>query len=1231
MGALVRLVTDRAADPRKHRTKVCLLLGAGADISSGGLTFAQLKRRAVEDFTKRRLFDLTPDSVVDRDFDELFLELEPDERALLVEAAFGRMQQLEPSEAYKLLVLLAEAGGIDAVITTNFDLMLERAQEQLGRDLFQVFAPGIARPDLRTHPRYEQPKKPYLKVHGDLASRTVVYLTQAELASAAYDEDTVALIVSILKSHDLIIAGYSGFDGALAEAIGDAVQGADCRVYWCNPSPPSDKAPLARRVADRATYIELSFDELMVAIARPVLEKPSLAAIEPTFVQRLLDWRVDYCSREYTALYGQRFNESAGLAIVRRGALEEGLTRFLGADKPLAVVTGPSGFGKTILGIRLAEAWRLRAATKLLLARARALPDNGDIERYIGDQLSGLGARGSFSLFRLEAWLRANDLQLVVFIDGLNEFSPDFARCVALFRSILRFCYFLPEVSSSVRIITTIRQETWNAMLPNLDLAQLNKVVWSPAGASSLATLACEPFSDEELRDAVRNLGSPRLTSADLDQLPPVALEQLRDPYLFGVVADGLSHGLPTAPVAAHYRQAFAAKLRSAAPTSISSAAIEQTFAADAAGCLEGGHQRFRELDVGGPGERSELVRLARDLNIIRDAEHGFLQFEHERTFEYFLATAIALGIGPPLETLADLEDYLARFRTDGRALAAARLHVELHPERGLTLISGALGALDRRDHVPQSHRAETLFQFGREGLAQLAENGDALARTYIGDAVEAGRQGRIGELHLKAAVQAAAMLPVDVSIPLLAKVRHPTSSLPGIEAHIYAIDRLAKHFLTAGERAGIDLLTDQPYASYFSSPDLGPLDRLGRLAGYAMQLGPDNTCPDEYGAANAALASAFARVAQESLGSCDASAFSAFFLRNCDRLLFNSTDGGVRRFFGNPRRHVFRTILDKLEGGAVLDRSDFDAVAAYTQAIEFDLEYQLCVALFVASSLNDVDATLRLAETCFSEFDCTANPVQVDFLEEVIVYTHVLHGLDYDESRFTWWEAKVLEEWPEVLLYRPGLMRGEIRGFSDPFDRIFEDGFSVVYPYGILRPARHRRSLPYAEYVKSRSAALDALPLYTRWLEHFLADQRIDEALQLMQGIAGVIIPWPLEGLPTLRPAIGHPDPRIRRAVVRILAEAYNRHPGETLRFLRAAGVALTDDELLEIKVRSDARLGRRQIAEEEWARLLRLLLGFEGAREHIFGALKDIVSADSAGDATARVFQRLGLAPAA
>lgn len=1232
LASLVRLIADRASDSIGHKTKVCVFLGAGADISSGGLTFAELKRQAVEEFSKRRLFDVTLPEQVEARFEELFLRLQPDDRALLVEWIFHRMQPLHPSDAYKLLVLLAEAGGIDAVVTTNFDLMLERAQSQLGRDLFQIFAPGLARPYLLSHARFELPKKSYLKLHGDIASRSVTLLTSADLENATYDASMLDLLRSILRTHDIVLIGYSGFDPALAQIIGDSMEGTSNRIFWCNPRLPSPESPLYARVAGRLRIIRLGFDDLMMEVARPVLERPSLSTTEPTYLRCLFDWRVDYCNREYVTTYGERSGKSMVDVFARRQMLEERLKSFPLSNQPLAIITGPSGFGKTTLGIRLYKTWRGDATTKIMLIRSRSLPDSGDIEQYVTEQLGGLGSRTMFSLFRLERWVGENGLRLILYVDGVNEFSADLARCTQFFRNILRFCYFLPEVDSSLRVIVTIRQETWNAMLPHLDTAQLRKTVWTEGDSQqSFNTLACGPLTDEELADAVARLRDKGYASIETEHLAPTVIDQLRDPYLLGAVADAAHQGLPPIPSASIYQRALDAKLQRRG-SFMDTAKLKDILASVALQCLGSQQDRFREIDIQPDSHSGEVVRLMKDLHVFVDAGDGFIQFDHDRTLEYFLALGLASGTGPSLETIEDLLQYLRRFRTQSKPIAAARLYFQLNPEERFPLISRALRLLDGRDDRFGSSDRELLFGFSREVLVQMAEQGEPLANEYLGDAIDAARSGQVGGHQLRTVVQAAAILPVESAVPLLAKAAHSASSIARTEANIYATDKLVKQYLLKG-CPEVDLLGDVPYADFFGDTSIPPWQRLGRLLGFAAHLGPDNTHPEEYACSLRILNRAFDRcLSERPWRDEEAEGFAKFFLENCDRLLFNATPQGIHRFFGNPKRKEFEVLVDKLADGAVLTEEDLLTFEPYTQTLSADIEYHLSHVLFILSSLNDVEATLNLADRRFAGFSNETPPEEIDFFHAVLVYIHILHNLPYDESRFGWWEESILRGWPDVLLYRPGLERGERRGFHDPFDRIFEDGFGVIYPYGVLLPSLRRRSSRYADY--RRELASDAstqLPLYTRYLEEFLSTQRVEEALQILQAFSGVIVVWPVAGLLSLRGVIGHPEPRVRRATVRILAEAFNRHPDETMQFLRTSGAAVSDEDLIEIKIRQDARIGRRQIEAEEWARMGHFLFRRPGARDTFIACIKALLKAESFEGAVKGMLQILGLSDSA
>lgn len=1227
LASLGRLIADRASDPARHRTKLCFLLGAGADISSGGLSFADLKRRAVEDFTKTPLFDVTLPEEIDERFDHLFSEISPDDRALLIEAIFRHVHELQPSDAYKLLVLVAEAGGVDAVVTTNFDLMLEQAQYELGLNLFQVFAPGIARPYLLSHPRFDLPKKPYLKLHGDIGSRSVVLLTSADLDNATYDSSMLELLESILCTHDLVLAGYSGFDAALAQIIGTAVEKSDNHIFWCSPAPPPSGSPLYSRIAGRAKVIRTSFDDLMKDVARPLLERPSIVTTEATYVRCLFDWRLEYCNSQYVRAYGERSGKAIVDTFARRITIEERLAAFLQSNRPLAIVAGPSGYGKTTLGIRLAKTWGTENATRVMLIPSRALPENGDVEQHVCEQLGGLGSRTAFSLYRLERWLKENGLRLVLFIDGINEFSTELIRCVQLFRGVLRLSYFLPNLDSALRVIATVRQETWSAMLPHLDVGQLRETLWTDdESAQSANTIACGMLTDEELRDAVTRLRDQGYAAIDIGRLSPSLTEQLRDPYLLGMFADSVRRGSTSVPVAKIYQQAFETKLLHAG-TLTNSVTLKDLLGKIALRCLESQQDRFREIDLQPLQNRSDVIRVMKDLHIIVDAGDGFLQFDHDRTFEYFLAHGLLVTSAPSLETLDDLMRYLKRFATQGKAVAAARLYFQLAGQRRFSVITSALRLLDDSNERFSAVDRELLFGFAREVLVEMTAQGDALAQQYLHDAIDSARLGKIGAAQLRTVVQAASGLPVDQAIPLLTRVVHPTATLAQTEANIYAIDKLVKKYLLDGCPA-VELLVDQPYAAFFADPTIAPWQRLGRLLSFAAQLGPDNSHPDEYASASRVLHFALDRLlAEREWSDIDVAAVGDFFLANCDRVLFNATEHGINMFFGNPRRHGFEMILDKLVAGGSLDDDDLVVIEPYSQQLSADLEYHLSHLLFILSSLNDFEATLRLAESRFALFSNDTSPIEIDFFQAVIVYLHVLHGRPYDDERVKEREEIILRDWPAVLLFRPGLERGERRGFQDSFDRIFEDGFGVIYPYGILRPSLRRQSLLYGEYLRDLAdERASPLPLYTKYLEAFLTSGQSEEALQVLQELAAVIVPWPMEGLLALRSVIGHPEPRIRRAVVRILAEAFNRHPDETLQFLKASGAAVSDDDLLTIKVRQDARIGRRQISEQEWARIGGFLLARPEAKQTLVRCIRELIHAESFLSAVRRILQELG-----
>jgi hypothetical protein len=218
-----------------------LVLGAGADISSGGMTFNDVKKSCVEKFSGASLPSLLSPQDVDDFFNDFFEKLDSEEvRASVVDYLFHGMGSIRPSDGYKLLVLLAKAGIIDAIITTNFDNLLEQAQHEVGLDIFQIYAAGVASPYVLGNQLFSPPRPVYIKLHGDIIAKRITHLTAGEIKGKPYDRAFSMLLQSILRTHTLIFIGYSGGDQVFADELRKASAKIARPIYWCNITPLSE-------------------------------------------------------------------------------------------------------------------------------------------------------------------------------------------------------------------------------------------------------------------------------------------------------------------------------------------------------------------------------------------------------------------------------------------------------------------------------------------------------------------------------------------------------------------------------------------------------------------------------------------------------------------------------------------------------------------------------------------------------------------------------------------------------------------------------------------------------------------------------------------------------------------------------------------------------------------------------------------------------------------------------
>lgn len=319
--------------------KLCVLIGAGADITSGGILFRELKLR----FLQENGCSL-PQNVTDKHLDELFenqvTQMSQDSRCETLDKIMRSHKT--PSEGYLLLVVLAELGYIDAVITTNFDYLLEETQRALDVSPFTIFSPGKSIPE-EYYKRRQEISPVYLKMHGDLSDRLVTHLTESEIKNKRYGQAFIDLLRYIIQSHSLIIVGYSGYDTLIAQIFQEEINNI-ANIYWCNVREPDADSTLANilKLANKLYYINTSFDKLFQDIAANFLKNETLKSTNPVFLPTVVQSKIDNQISFFTEKIRNKEN------LIDRKEECEALEYFLSSfDNKCAAVIGEPHFGKS--------------------------------------------------------------------------------------------------------------------------------------------------------------------------------------------------------------------------------------------------------------------------------------------------------------------------------------------------------------------------------------------------------------------------------------------------------------------------------------------------------------------------------------------------------------------------------------------------------------------------------------------------------------------------------------------------------------------------------------------------------------------------------------------------------------------------------------------------------------------------------------------------------------------
>ncbi len=156
------------------------------------------------------------------------------------------VRRARPHIGYRLLCLLAEADLVRSVWTTNFDGLVARAAADFDITPVEI---GID----CTYRVFRQPARNELlcvSMHGDYRYDSLKN-TSGELQTQ--DTELRSAFVDTLKTHSLVVSGYSGRDASVMEAIRDGLlqAGSAGKLFWCgfSETPTADVSDSASQPA----------------------------------------------------------------------------------------------------------------------------------------------------------------------------------------------------------------------------------------------------------------------------------------------------------------------------------------------------------------------------------------------------------------------------------------------------------------------------------------------------------------------------------------------------------------------------------------------------------------------------------------------------------------------------------------------------------------------------------------------------------------------------------------------------------------------------------------------------------------------------------------------------------------------------------------------------------------------------------------------------------------------
>lgn len=257
MSAAIDDLAQLILTKRKAGSKFIIMLGAGASIAAGA---PSMKTLATSVLTK---YDQAGSGEPETRFSDYWDDLDPSTREDILDEFLDQ----SPTEGHRSLARLVEAGYFDAIVTFNYDDLLEAAMRDLNV-AHRAHVRGELNDDVfAQYMGDDEQGVRVLKIHGSMRGAKIYLASREEMAK--YPRVIAETFMKVSEGN-LIICGYAFADACVQRAFYDGDEGGV--IYCADPQGPSTelRSYAVKRLTNERVIDgrEGNFDEFFPALER---------------------------------------------------------------------------------------------------------------------------------------------------------------------------------------------------------------------------------------------------------------------------------------------------------------------------------------------------------------------------------------------------------------------------------------------------------------------------------------------------------------------------------------------------------------------------------------------------------------------------------------------------------------------------------------------------------------------------------------------------------------------------------------------------------------------------------------------------------------------------------------------------------------------------------------------------------------------------------------------------